>query len=184
MLLHTAIKNWRKKDTYKQQGEIHWFVWLLENPKSPISLTGAVDLDNHDIIHILLNRDMEVKDEAMVIGFTMGNSDTTSSCVRWLFEFCARYLYPEGYNFNDETLLEFERGYAYGYTRKKRNIHLANFNVKKIKMYNITPFSFDESHEVARDFLRLLAAPNSPPWLLGPLTGAAHFRSLACLSKE
>ena len=28
------------------------------------------------------------------------------------------------------TDLEFERGYAYGYTRKKRNIHLANFNAK------------------------------------------------------
>ena len=48
--------------------------------------------------------------------------------------------------------------------------------ISKNKIYNITSFSFDESHEVARDFLRLLAAPNSTPWLLGPLTGAAHFR--------
>jgi len=131
MLLSKELKNWRSKPTYKQQGQIHWFVWLLENPSSPISLTGAVDLYNHDIIHILLNRGMEVKDEAMVIGFTMGNSQSTSSWVRWLFEFCARYLYPEGYAFDDETLLEFERGYAYGYTRPKRNIHLAQFDEKK-----------------------------------------------------
>jgi len=131
MLLSKELKNWRSKPTYKQQGQIHWFVWLLENPNSPISLTGAVDLYNHDIIHILLNRGMEVKDEAMVIGFTMGNSQSTSSWVRWLFEFCARYLYPEGYAFDDETLLEFERGYAYGYTRKRRNIHLAQFDEKK-----------------------------------------------------
>ena len=131
MLLSKELKNWRSKPTYKQQGQIHWFVWLLENPNSPISLTGAVDLYNHDIIHILLNRGMEVKDEAMVIGFTMGNSKSTSSWVRWLFEFCARYLYPEGYAFDDETLLEFERGYAYGYTRKRRNIHLAQFDEKK-----------------------------------------------------
>ena len=131
MLLSKELKNWRSKPTYKQQGQIHWFVWLLENPNSPISLTGAVDLYNHDIIHILLNRGMEVKDEAMVIGFTMGNSQSTSSWVRWLFEFCAKYLYPEGYAFDDETLLEFERGYAYGYTRPKRNIHLAQFDEKK-----------------------------------------------------
>ena len=131
MILSKELKNWRSKPTYKKQGQIHWFVWLLENPSSPISLTGAVDLYNHDIIHILLNRGMEVKDEAMVIGFTMGNSKSTSSWVRWLFEFCARYLYPEGYAFDDETLLEFERGYAYGYTRPKRNIHLAQFDERK-----------------------------------------------------
>ena len=131
MILRKAIEKWRASDTYKKQGQIHWFVWLLENPSSPISLTGAVDLYNHDIIHILLNRGMEVKDEAMVIGFTMGNSKSTSSWVRWLFEFCARYLYPEGYAFDDETLLEFEGGYAYGYTRKRRNIHIAKFDPKK-----------------------------------------------------
>ena len=101
MILRKAIEKWRASDTYKKQGQIHWFVWLLENPSSPISLTGAVDLYNHDIIHILLNRGMEVKDEAMVIGFTMGNSKSTSSWVRWLVEFCARYLYPEGYSFDD-----------------------------------------------------------------------------------
>ena len=105
MILRKAIEKWRASDTYKKQGQIHWFVWLLENPSSPISLTGAVDLYNHDIIHILLNRGMEVKDEAMVIGFTMGNSKSTSSWVRWLFE--------------------------YGYTRKKRNIHIAKFDPKK-----------------------------------------------------
>ena len=131
MLLSNAIEKWQDNPTYKEPSTIHWFVWLLENPKSPVSLTGAIDLYNHDIIHILLNRGMEVKDEAMVIGFTMGNSKSTSSWVRWLFEFCARYLYPEGYAFDDETLLEFERGYAYGYTRKKRNIHIAKFDSKK-----------------------------------------------------
>ncbi len=74
---------------------------------------------------------MEVRDEAMVIGFTMGNSETTSSWVRWLFEFCAKYLYPEGYRFDEEDLLEYEKGFAYGYTRTKRNIHLAHFDEKK-----------------------------------------------------
>ena len=131
MVLSKEIKKWREKPSYKQQNQINWFVWLLENPKSPISLTGAIDLYNHDIIHLLLKRDMEVRDEAMVIGFTMGNSETTSSWVRWLFEFCARYLYPEGYRFSEADLLEYEKGFAYGYTRPKRNIHLAKFDEKK-----------------------------------------------------
>ena len=131
MVLSKEIKKWREKPTYKHQNKINWFVWLLENPKSLISLTGAIDLYNHDIIHLLLKRDMKVRDEAMVIGFTMGNSETTSSWVRWLFEFCARYLYPESYRFNEYDLLEFEKGYAYGYTRSRRNIHLAKFDVKR-----------------------------------------------------
>ena len=131
MLLSNAIEKWQDNPTYKEPSTIHWFVWLLENPKSPISLTGAIDLYNHDIIHILLDRGMLNRDEAMVIGFTMGNSETTSSWVRWLFEFCARYLYPESYRFNEHDLLEFERGFAYGYTRSKRNIHLAKFNIKQ-----------------------------------------------------
>jgi len=131
MLLSKEIKKWQHSETYKEQSKIHWLVWLLENPNSPVSLTGAIDLYNHDIIHILLDRGMEVRDEASVIGFTMGNSETTSSWVRWLFEFCARYLYPESYRFNEHDLLEFERGFAYGYTRSRRNIHLAKFDVKR-----------------------------------------------------
>ena len=131
MLLSSAIEKWQDNSTYKEPSTIHWFVWLLENPKSPISLTGAIDLYNHDIIHILLDRGMLNRDEAMVIGFTMGNSETTSSWVRWLFEFCARYLYPVSYRFNEYDLLEFERGFAYGYNRSRRNIHLAKFDVKR-----------------------------------------------------
>ena len=131
MLLSNAIEKWQDNPTYKEPSTIHWFVWLLENPKSPVSLTGAIDLYNHDIIHILLDRGMLNRDEAMVIGFTMGNSETTSSRVRWLFEFCARYLYPVSYRFNEYDLLEFERGFAYGYTRSRRNIHLAKFDVNR-----------------------------------------------------
>jgi len=129
MNLSKAINRWRESPTYKQQGSIHWFVWLIENPKSPVSLTGAVDLYNHDIIHLLLDRGMDVRDEAMVIGFTMGNSMKTSSWVRWLFEFVAHHLYPTGYKFDEIDLLEFERGFAYGYTRPKRNIHSASFDL-------------------------------------------------------
>ena len=129
MQLQKAVYKWKHQESYKVQSQIHWFVWLLENPNSPISLTGAIDLENHDLVHILLDRGMDIRDEAMVIGFTMGNSTGTSSMVKWLFEFCARYLYPAGYKFNDADIVEFNRGYAYGYTRPKRNIHLERFDV-------------------------------------------------------
>jgi hypothetical protein len=129
MKLQKAVYKWKHSEGYKVQSSIHWFVWLLENPVSPISLTGAIDLENHDLIHILLDRGMEIRDEAMVIGFTMGNSTGTTSLVKWLFEFCARYLYPAGYKFDDADIVEFNRGYAYGYTRSKRNIHLERFDV-------------------------------------------------------
>ena len=129
MKLQKAVYKWKHSEGYKVQSSIHWFVWLLENPVSHISLTGAIDLENHDLIHILLDRGMEIRDEAMVIGFTMGNSTGTTSLVKWLFEFCARYLYPAGYKFDDADIVEFNRGYAYGYTRPKRNIHLERFDV-------------------------------------------------------
>ena len=129
MILQKAVYKWKHQGSYKKQSSIHWFIWLLENPCSPISLTGAIDLENHDLIHILLDKGMDIRDEALVIGFTMGNSTDTTSLVKWLFEFCARYLYPAGYKFNDADIVEFNRGYAYGYTRQKRNIHLEQFDV-------------------------------------------------------
>ena len=130
-ILRDAIKSFKAFDTYKEPSSIHWFVWLIENPKSPISLTGAIDLYNHDIIHVLLGRGMDVRDEAMVIGFTMGNSEYTNSLVKWLFLFCARCIYPEGYKFSDADIKEYNRGYSYGLTRHKRNIHLEKFDVEE-----------------------------------------------------
>ena len=130
-ILKDAIESFKKFDTYKEPSSIHWFVWLIENPKSPISLTGAIDLYNHDIIHILLGRGMDVKDEALVIGFTMGNSEYTNSLVKWLFLLCARCLYPKGYRFSRVEIAEFNRGYSYGLTRRKRNIHLEHFDIRE-----------------------------------------------------
>jgi len=130
-ILKDAIATFKKFDNYKEPTSINWFVWLIENPKSPISLAGAVDLYNHDIIHIILNRGMDVKDEAMVIGFTMGNSESSSGLSKWLFLLCARLLYPDGYRFSAEEVKEYNKGYSYGMTRRKRNIHLEKFNINE-----------------------------------------------------
>ena len=131
MKLQEALDNWKHSDGYLKQSGIHWMVWLLENPNSPVSLSGAVGLDNHDIIHILLDKGMDIRDEALVIGFTMGNSTKTSKWVKWLFEFCAKWIYPDGYRFNKDELTEYNRGYAYGYNRPNKNIHLEHFDINE-----------------------------------------------------
>ena len=43
-ILKDAIATFKKFDNYKEPTSINWFVWLIENHKSPISLAGAVDL--------------------------------------------------------------------------------------------------------------------------------------------
>ena len=129
MKFQKAVYKWKHSEGYKVQSSIHWFVWLLENPNSPISLTGAINLDNHDLIHILLDKGMDIRDEALVIGFTMGNSTETTKLVKWLFEFCARWIYPKGYRFNRGDIAEYRRGYAYGYSRPNKNIHLTEFDL-------------------------------------------------------
>lgn len=80
---------------------VPWYVKLLENPKSPLALAGAVDLFTHDCIHLVLGRGLLPQDEAFVLGFTMG---TSARCPRWnvrLFAFCARRLYGSSYRFSD-----------------------------------------------------------------------------------
>jgi hypothetical protein len=81
--------------------EVPWYVRLLENPKSPVALAGAVDLFTHDCIHLVLGRGLLPQDEAFVLGFTMG---TSARCPDWhvqLLGFFARYAYGGSYRFSD-----------------------------------------------------------------------------------
>lgn len=36
--------------------DISWYVKIIENPRSPFSLPGAICLESHDCIHALLGR--------------------------------------------------------------------------------------------------------------------------------
>lgn len=79
---------------------VPWYVRLLENPASPLALTGAVDLFGHDCIHAVLGRGLLAQDEAFVLGFTMG----AGQCAPWqqsVFRLSARYLYRGAYRFTD-----------------------------------------------------------------------------------
>jgi len=96
------------------QEQINWLVQLLENPRSPLALTGAIDLFAHDCVHILLGRGLLAQDEAFVIGFTMGTSKTISRFQRAVFKFAARFLYPKIYRFTAQECRVFELGIEAG----------------------------------------------------------------------
>ncbi|WP_394821794.1 hypothetical protein [Pendulispora albinea] len=89
-------------ETIPHQGvpPIPWYVRLLENPASPVALAGAVDLFEHDCIHIVLGRGTLPQDEAFVIGFTMGSSERLSPLQHGLFALCSRYVYRGDYRFS------------------------------------------------------------------------------------
>ena len=76
--LRTALKEMTKSagEDLLGQDSIPLIIKLVENPKYFTSrlFTGAVNLFTHDCIHIVLDRGLLVKDEAFVIGYTMGSS--------------------------------------------------------------------------------------------------------------
>jgi hypothetical protein len=99
------------------QGDIPLMVRLIENPQfNGLNIfEGAVDLFDHDAIHILLGRGMLPKDEAFVIGFTMGSTNRVGSIEQSLYSFAAKYLYPGPYKFSDEDVQVFKDAAHLGY---------------------------------------------------------------------
>jgi len=113
MSLFNGLKS---MEAFKLEAEdVPFMIKLVENPKYDIGLfAGNVSLHNHDCIHLLLGRGLRVKDEAFVIGFTMG---TTKKMRRWrrnLYMFCAKYLFPSGYRFGEQERFVFNMGVMVG----------------------------------------------------------------------
>ena len=96
--------------------DVPLIIKLVENPEYRTSklFTGAVDLFTHDCIHILLGRGLLLKDEAFVIGYTMGSSKKMKRWRRNLFMFICKYFYPEGYKFREEERFVFNMGVMAG----------------------------------------------------------------------
>lgn len=86
--------------------DIPLMVQLAENPKYNI-FHGAVDLKTHDYIHCILGRGLLAKDEAFVIGFTMGSTNRLSATEEKLFALVAERLYPGIYRFSREDVRVF-----------------------------------------------------------------------------
>jgi len=129
--LGQMLNEWRNTDAYKGQGDIHWLVWLVENPESPLSFVGAADLYTHDCIHLILNKlGMDLNSEAYVIGFTMGNSAKIDRDRNWqykLFLWIAWNIYPEGYRFDTHAKHAFVEGWDHGFKKPKRDIARCRF---------------------------------------------------------
>lgn len=108
--------------------QIPLIVRLIENPRSPIAFTGAVNLFNHDCIHILIGRGLLPQDEAFVIGYTMGTSKTIPAWQVYLFRHITRHIYRPPYNFADEDLEVFDLGLSVGKRCSVERIYQFDFH--------------------------------------------------------
>ena len=95
--------------------DVPLIIRVTENPDYDIGLFGgATTLGAHDCIHVLLGRGLLVKDEAFVIGYTMGSSKKVTRWRKNLFLFITKYLYPEGYKFKEDERFVFNMGVKAG----------------------------------------------------------------------
>jgi len=129
--LRTALKEMTKSagEDLLGQDNIPLIIKLVENPKYFTSrlFTGAVNLFTHDCIHIVLDRGLLVKDEAFVIGYTMGSSKKMKRWRRNLFMFICKYFYPKEYRFGEEERFIFHMGVIAG-ARCKADLSECNFH--------------------------------------------------------
>lgn len=112
--------------------DIPLIVRLVENPKFDIPgltlFNGAVSLDDHDAIHVLLGRGMLAKDEAFVIGFTMGSTNRMSSAEKKMYSLVAKYLYPGPYKFSDDDIEVFKKAAHLGYVSDCKPLDKIDFS--------------------------------------------------------
>ncbi len=94
-------------------------VQLIENPKFDIPgielFNGSVDITAHDFIHALLGRGLLPKDEAFVIGFTMGSTNRVTTLEQRMYSLVSKYFYPGPYKFDDADLVVFKKAAHLGY---------------------------------------------------------------------
>ena len=102
-----------------EQEAVPLIIQLVENPKYDLPgidiFHGATNLDTHDYIHILLGRGVMIKDEAFVLGFTMGSSNRVTTTEERLFGFLTKYIYPKNYQFTDQDLDVFKDAVRLGF---------------------------------------------------------------------
>ena len=124
------------------QEDVPLIIKVVENPKYFTSklFTGAVDLFTHDCIHALLGRGLLPKDEAFVIGATMGSGKQMARWRRNLFMFCAKHLYPKGYSFGEEERFIFNLGIVAG---SKCNVDLSTVDFHKLLNLRISEIRRD-----------------------------------------
>ena len=94
------------------QAEIPFIVKLVENPNLSLPglkiFHGAVELKQHDMIHLILGRGLLEIDEAFTIGFTMGSTKKVTTTEETLFTMISQYLYPDEYKFREDAIAIFK----------------------------------------------------------------------------
>jgi len=115
-----------------EQNDIPLMVQLIENPKFDIPgitlFNGSVGIDAHDCIHAILGRGMLPKDEAFIIGFTMGSTNRVSSTEEKLYTLAAKYLYPGPYKFKDDEIQVFKDAVRLGYISDCASLDVVDYN--------------------------------------------------------
>lgn len=92
-------------EPFKLEGkDVPFIIKFFENPKYNFFnfFPGAVRLKNHDCIHAILGRGVLPKDEAFVIGYTMGSTGKMTDFKEFLFLLVVSWFYPDGYKFYKE----------------------------------------------------------------------------------
>lgn len=135
MALPEHVKNWfvPLSDTQKslrqaaaemntialKQDDIPLIIQLVENPEYDLPgvdiFSGATDLETHDFIHLLLGRGVMPKDEAFVLGFTMGSTNRVGDLEERLYGLFTKYLYPKHYRFTDDDFQVYKDAVRLGY---------------------------------------------------------------------
>ena len=134
---------------------IPWIVRVFENPESWIRFRGAVDLEDHDILHVLLGRGLQDQDEAFVLGFAMG----TAKKIRWweyhFFQFVIARLYPEPYRIPKFLHPAFRLGVQCGRETGKRNLFKGSLKHLRSLTIDAARREAGIDVEVLRSFYRL-----------------------------
>lgn len=114
-----------------EQEDIPLIVQLVENPRYDLPgidlFRGATDLRTHDYIHLLLGRGVLPKDEAFVLGFTMGSTNRVTTTEKRLYTFVTRYLYPKVYRMSDQDVEVYKDAVKLGYVSDCQQLNKVTF---------------------------------------------------------
>ena len=115
-----------------EQDSIPLIVQLAENPKFDLPgidiFSGATNLETHDFIHLILGRGVLPKDEAFVLGYTMGSTNRVSSFEEKIYGLFTKYLYPKHYRFSNDDFQVYKDAVRLGYISDCIALDKVNFS--------------------------------------------------------
>ncbi|MEO0829807.1 MAG: hypothetical protein AAFY03_05040 [Pseudomonadota bacterium] len=121
MTLAAVLETMPKSDA----DDVPEIVRKYENPESPDALPGAIHLDRHDCLHVILGRGLHVQDEAFIIGATMGADAAMTPEITERFVEISTTLYPKAWRFEPDHIASYRLGVGYAMDNLRGvNLHL------------------------------------------------------------